>query len=446
MLAEIGSDIAKSASNAILKMEALINPSTPTLYDRAITLVERYGLLLVFASSFALLAPNLSPKAALMDADVHASAAAGASSNIVKQLVWSGLFAAYFVCMTRETALFNPLKRRWSLVIILIASTLILFASTLWSDFKFLTIKRTIFQLFLMFDVFCAIYFACKHKTFETNVRILALLITALTTIAIAIGAGFSDLGLASYMGTKNSFGAAVLSFFAIYICIKPKRVDIYIIPPLVLFLLLSISKTSIALFLVMMLFSKLHIIFSKLFFSLTAYITTALFLVIPVAAAYMDILWFPSQDKDPSFMTGRGLIWQILYPDILMKPEVSYGHGYGAYFGTGTIPDVMNVKDSFLSHLNQSHNSYLDLGLQIGFPLTIVLMALLISLVRRTNLKQLYLAGAVLFIYGISEAAIYRDQQGVWITFLVVLSWSLIKLSNDEEHQQTVESPRNYP
>jgi len=403
-----------------------------TLYDRALILVEKYGIFLALASAYGVLTPDLSPRTdldGLREANAHASA----SSNILKQLIWTGLFVAFFICMTRATVSSKPLKKKWALILIPIVSTTLLLASVLWSDAKVFTVKRGIFQFFLIFDIFCGVYFSSKHETIGRNVRILGVMIILFTVITIVTGSGFSEIGLASYMPHKNSFGAILLSFFAIYLCLKPIWRDIYIVPILVLFLILSLSKTSIALFIAMIALYFLNTIFSSFVFSSIYYFTCCIFLVIPMTASFFGILWYPAQDKSPEFMTGRGLVWQTLYPEALKKSEMAVGHGYGAFFGTGKIPTALDVDDPFLPHLNQSHNSYLDLSLQLGFPITIVLVTLIFTLVRRINVKQLYLTGSVLLVYGVSEGAIFRDQQGVWITFLTVLSWSLLKISDTQ-------------
>lgn len=400
-----------------------------SFYDQIILFVEKYGLLLVFAWCYGLFEPQLSSNTSLADFE-HGNAAASSASNIAKQLFWSGLFSVYFLCMIRETVRFNPLRERWALIIILVSSTSILFLSALWSDAPSYTIKRSLFQLLLMFDIFCAVFFSMKHSTFSYNVRIFGVLMIVFTLISIATGSGFSELGLSAYTTHKNAFGAFIISFFIFYSCIKPRGTDIFIITLLIVFLVLSLSKTSMALLLLVFILAKLHAAFSKVVFSSLYYIMTSIFLLIPMFATFMGILWYPSQDQSPLFMTGRGIIWQTLYPDILKIPDLFYGHGYGAFFGTGKVPDALNIKLSFLRTLNQSHNGFLDLALQIGFPLTVLLVSLIFTLARRLDLKNLYMAGIVLFIYSVSEAPIYRDQQPIWITFLIILSWALVEAS----------------
>jgi len=398
-------------------------------YDRILTLIERYGIFLALASAYGILSPDFGARTSLDDlreANIHAAA----SANIIKQLIWTGLFAAFFVCFLRETAISSPLLNRWGLIFILLGATAVFFASTLWSEAKAFTTKRTIFQIFLIFDVFFGVYFSCKHKTFNKNIRFIALLISIFTIISIAKGTGFTEIGLASYQSHKNSFGAIILAVFSIYTCLKLRYTDLYILIPLCIFLAMSLSKTSIALSTVILLLSLVNFKFSKFIFSAAYYTTVTIFLIIPMTASYLNILWYPSQDKDPSFMTGRGLVWQTLYPTALDDKSINLGHGFGAYFGTGRVPDALNINHPFLPSLVQSHNSYLDLALQLGFPLSILLTFILFTLVRRIDVKQLYIAGFAFLIYGISEAAFFRDQQGIWIMFITVFSWSLVKIS----------------
>ena len=408
------------------------------LYDRIFTLIEKYGLLLILSFSYSLLTPNLSAKAGLMDSHVEDVLSAGTSSNLVKQLLWSGLFLAYLICLVREAHRGRILGQKWALILSLVTPVVVILSTALWSEFPNFTIKRTIFQIFLIFGVFFATYFAIRHKTFDFTIRVILSWMVLLTILTLVLGVGYDPLGLTGYIGHKNGYGAQILAGVCVYLCLDKSTRDSYFIIPLVVFLIFSMSKTSLALTALITIFFTLNIAFSRVTFTLLAYGITIAFLVAPPVTTLLGDMWFPSINADPSFMTGRGAIWQVLYPDILEGPKTLYGYGYGSFFNTGSIPTVMDVKDSFLRYLNQSHNSYLDMALQIGFPLSVLMMISLASLVRRTDSKQLYLAGVVLTIYSISEATIFRDQQSIWVTFLVVLSWALVKNSDREANNHS--------
>lgn len=396
------------------------------IYDYLLSLAEKYGLLVIIAFSYSLMTPNLKAKGGLMDSHVEDLLSAGTSSNLIKQLIWTSFFLIYLVCLIREAHYQRILKQSWSKILTLTGPIAIILATSFWSEFPSFTIKRTIFQIFLIFGIFFATYFAVKHRTFDLTIRVILSWMVLLTLVSLVLGVGYDPLGLTGYVGHKNGYGAQILAGVCVYLCLDKSRRDLYFLIPLMAFLILSMSKTSMALTLVICILFGLNIAVSRIFFTILAYGISTAFLIAPLVTALIGDLWFPSINADRGFMTGRGAIWQVLYPDILEGPKTLYGYGYGAFFNTGSIPAVMDVKDSFLRYLNQSHNSYLDLALQIGFPLSILMMSSIILIIRQTDIKQAYLAGVALLVYSISEASIFRDQQSIWVTFLVVLSWAL--------------------
>lgn len=396
-------------------------------YDTIIKFCEMYGIFIVLASAFTLLSPDLSPKGYLMDRDLESEGAKASGSSIIKQLIWLGLFCIYSLSIIRELDQ-KKQSEKWHLILIPILSVAMLMTTIIWSDYRSLTIKRSLFQLILVFVVFCSVYFSIKHRTFDKCVRLIALSMILITLLGLAKGSAYRGIELVSWASTKNVFGSIMLAYLFVYFCLNKSRIDTPILIILSIFIILSISKTSIALFFFILILNKCHVAISKNIFITLSYLILIPFIIAPFFMALLGIIWFPAMTAEPEFMTGRGLIWQILYNDILNSNKLFIGHGYGAYFNTGTPPDPFNIKNSFLALLNQSHNSYLDLILQIGFPLTIVLMISICSMVRRIESKQLYIAGIVLLFYGVNEAAILRDQNHVWTAFLVVLSWSLVQ------------------
>jgi O-antigen ligase len=85
---------------------------------------------------------------------------------------------------------------------------------------------------------------------------------------------------------------------------------------------------------------------------------------------------WFVS---DTSF-TGRNSIWAFAYH--AAQERFWLGHGYGAFWDVGPENDPLaNLEpgtwlgDTEVGVINEAHNGYLDLWLNIGFPATVMVV-----------------------------------------------------------------------
>ena len=124
--------------------------------------------------------------------------------------------------------------------------------------------------------------------------------------------------------------------------------------------------------------------------------------------------------------LTGRGEIWALSFSAV--KDNFYLGNGYGAYWGVGNIPLAFDIRDSYLRFINQSHNGYLDLYLQIGF-IGLVIFSLLLYFFVRRNYEKLpfYLKYIFIFslIHNFTESSLLRDTHFVWFFLLICMIYS---------------------
>ncbi|WP_442876602.1 O-antigen ligase family protein [Endozoicomonas sp. GU-1] len=116
--------------------------------------------------------------------------------------------------------------------------------------------------------------------------------------------------------------------------------------------------------------------------------------------------------------------MWQLLVFAALQKPVL--GFGYGAYWGTGEIPDILNIKYSFMQFLNQAHNGYLDVILQLGITGFITLIAFFMFSVKKFHLNPTLIpifSLVTLFIQNCTESTVLVDQNFLWVFFLINFS-----------------------
>lgn len=107
----------------------------------------------------------------------------------------------------------------------------------------------------------------------------------------------------------------------------------------------------------------RVMILTGVLVFGVVVYLTLAAGLLETVTAAL---------GKDPT-LTGRTKLWEILYQISLQRPWT------GAGFGVYRLPNVMaQLAPVFGWQARSTHNTYLELVLTIGYPMTILFCALI--------------------------------------------------------------------
>jgi O-antigen ligase len=143
----------------------------------------------------------------------------------------------------------------------------------------------------------------------------------------------------------------------------------------------------------------------------------------------------------DSSF-TGRAELWAFARAEI--AKHFWLGHGYGAFWDVGPINDPIAklepgtwLGDSEVGLINQAHNGYLDLALNIGVPATalagLTVFAAMMGALARAHAPRLdrqaraahgaFAALMLAFLlHNTTEATLFLRGAPFWATIVVVL------------------------
>ena len=139
----------------------------------------------------------------------------------------------------------------------------------------------------------------------------------------------------------------------------------------------------------------------------------------------------------DEDFFTGRGVVWDSLYYDLTFFDKITYGYGYGSYFGVGIIPFVLDDKYSFLQYISSAHNGYLELLLQFGVVGTFFIFICFIISMLKSNNRYFHAALIVPILHNVTESSVFRDANMAWFLMIVIIVSSGIYLVRYEESHE---------
>jgi O-antigen ligase len=159
--------------------------------------------------------------------------------------------------------------------------------------------------------------------------------------------------------------------------------------------------------------------------------------LVLVVYGLFLDpTIGLTSAVGRDSSLTGRTRIWSIVLP-LTVNPIV--GAGYESFW-LGSRLDKIWVENG--QHLNQAHNGYLEIYLDLGWVGLILLLIVIVQGYRSViqairqvpNLGSLQLALLVVaVIYNFTEHA-FREIHPVWLLFLLAVVNLPVKLRQEFE------------
>lgn len=393
-----------------------------------IILLEKNGFLLMLLFCLGVLTPDLSTKVSLMDLELDERNASISGSNLFKQVFWISLFIFFscrFVFSEKMKQLRQLAKNKIFLLILLCCIALI---SASWSNYPSYTIKRSIFQLIYCTSLAIAFCFVIYHKNLDSTLKIAICICIGLITLTILQGVAFnSDMKLSGFSKTKNTLGINLAVLITMtYMLMKTFNFKSVFINTLlcVLFILLLItqSKTSIALVLLYMLIVKLSSFKINTAVVSLAILFFLMFIFIPGISYYLHDYKHIALYVEPDFLTGRGLIWDALYYDLSFFNKLALGYGYGSYFEVGIIPFVLDDVYSFIRYITSAHNGYLQLLLQFGVIGSFVIFILLVSTVINTRVVYLSAGLIIPIIHNVTEASIFRDSNMVWFLMIVII------------------------
>jgi len=395
--------------------------------NKFLTLFERYGLIFVLFYCLGLLTSDFSQNTTLLDADLDIKIDSRSTENVFKQLFWITLFLLYVLSAVKTKMHIVILKHYKGLLLSVSIVILLCFASLLWSKYPGVTLKRSFFQLILIFVIGASAYFSVKRSSFSKCINIVTYVFFGASIFSIILGTGFDGNTFSAWESSKNNYGAA--AFFLILMqalshrfypqpLIKYLRTNVALFG----FLLLSISKTSIVLCVLFFLGKNLRQFESKILMRVIIASIAGIFVVPLLLSNLLGGSWSIASAIDLDALTGRGFIWSVAYKDLEENAKLLFGYGYGAYFNAGEIPDAFNIEFSFLQYINSAHNGFLELMLQLGTPITFLIIGLIARLASKTKDSLCYLIVGILFLFNITESAFLRDTHIVWCALLYVI------------------------
>ena len=393
-----------------------------------IGLVERYGMALVLLFVLDIFMPDLAPKVELIEQDLSEVTTQNSGSNMLKQLFWLGMFAGYL--MLHLVDRLRILRQNFWIWILLMWTTVLI--GTASSDYFNTSIKRAFFQFIFLFVVFSATYYAYRNRTLRICVWFSGMVVIGLTLYTLATGVGSNTLGLSGYTNAKNVLGAYIAILFVmtrVAEFTEGRKVPFSFVfkATLLALLLLTQSKTSLAVLVIFMIMARTDLLLVMLTNLMLVTGCFVLFVFWPAISFELGDYWHLSQHVPSTFMTNRGEIWNACYQDLEAFGKLFTGWGYASYFGVKEVPFGFNIKWSFLQYINSAHNGYIGILVQFGLFLAIPIYFALVGLVFRV--RNLVLQAALLFpvIHNITESSILRDQHAVWFSFVWMIGVGLL-------------------
>ncbi len=319
--------------------------------------------------------------------------------------------------------------------------------SALWSDFPDVSFKRwfrAIGDVVMIFIVLSDPNWMAAVKRLLSRVGLIAIPLSALFIRYFPeLGRAYSRGGAPSWTGVatdKNALGmlSLILGLSALYRVLEMytgkegprKRGPLYVQATLFflsLYLLLESNSATSAACLGLaggpMVLTYLYPWARK---SGALRLLVAAVILVPFSSMFLGLGTGLVQDlgRDTTF-TGRTAIWRYAIP---MVPNPVVGAGFESFWLGHRIADMERLINQ---NVNQAHNGYIEVYLNLGFVGLVLLAALLITGYRRiipdvrsqSNLGSLRLAFFIVAVaYDFSEGG-FKMMSPVWFVFLLAIA-----------------------
>ncbi|NQZ91924.1 MAG: O-antigen ligase family protein [Moritella sp.] len=397
--------------------------------------LEKYGLLLMLLFCLGVFAPDFSNKMSAVDHELDVITNNLTKSNTFKQVFWIFVFMFFSFRFFINTEI-NKLKPIITYkIFILMVICVVALLSASWSNYPFVSMKRAMFQVLFCTSLSLGLCFAYFHKSIEFNLSGAIVICILMVILAMIQGVGLNEsFQLAGYAKSKNTMGINLAVLIVIShmwtksFDINSKLLNIMLVALFVL-LLLTQSKTSIALCILYLLMTRLSLFKIKVITCSLVILFFSIFILIPGVSYHINDYQHIALYVDDDFFTGRGIIWDALYYDLGFFDEITLGYGYGSYFGVGVIPFVLDDKYSFLQYVSSAHNGYLQLLLQFGVVGSLFIFIFFIVSMLNSNNKYLHAALIIPILHNVTESSIFRDVNMAWFLMVVIIISSGIYL-----------------
>ena len=264
--------------------------------------------------------------------------------------------------------------------------------SALWSDFPDLTLRRALLLFFLTTIGLGLAVGASDLRRLHTVLFVFLTSVVILNLIAVAAvpARAITDIGVQGIYGQKNVAGMVAMIATVIGAAwilgaedARSVRKGVLGLVPIIIFLFLTRSKTSINLTILgvfLMGFFAVAERYGPRFILLAVslgLLALAALLIVFAAVDFDFNAGLSTVVADTSF-TGRDQLWAFALNE--SHKRYWWGHGYGAFWDVGFANDpTLRVETgSWLATtgvgiINQAHNGYLELWLELGLPAAIV-------------------------------------------------------------------------
>ena len=313
--------------------------------------------------------------------------------------------------------------------------------SALWSMDSGLTLERSIH---LLGTTLVAVYIGFSlplTKILRTSATVLGLLML----LSILAATVFPSIGLVEYENTivwagvfasKNTLGfwSAISVLLLVSVCfwqITHLARFSYLALALASFICLYFSDSAtslLALFTAALVMIYLHVAFSLRLglISMLALGTLCAGLAV-VAFNFVDTAELIGRSGD---LTGRGEVWAQTWQLILNRPWTGYGYG-AIWFPTDSSVWVQKTLTDFTWTVYHAHNGLLQIASEIGLPLAILTVVMIIQQVveiifcqyQRQQPGVLFVLGfmVALLLSNYSEARLLINRDLYWIFFIAL-------------------------
>jgi O-antigen ligase len=344
------------------------------------------------------------------------------TSNIVNQLLYVFLFLSSMIIVIKRfdiISLFIKKEKYLSLFILLCL------VSAVWSSFHVISIKRSFQLLSVYLVVINALLFIELSKLLKV-LKIIVSLYLVVTVVSSLLIKEAIDPQFGTWQGlADHKNGLARYGFYCFLISmffyreqnrLGTKITNYAISFVSVIVIIMTGSSTTIVMlgliFSISMLFS-IEGIFKELRIGRTIMIMALLFFIILyIVVNIFDphlIYKIPAMlGKDPT-LSSRTDIWAYLWSDI--EKKIFLGYGYGTYWIMGST-----LFASFVAvigfNVNQAHNGYIEIMLQlglIGISLFAIILIILIYRILKLNSNLSLILIVSILILDYTEATLFK-------------------------------------
>jgi O-antigen ligase len=399
-----------------------------TIATWIVPIIFLYAFLITFLSSFSF-SSNLQ--------NINDSVAEGSLGN---KLFW--IFLLSISVFVWRKLYKNRIKTLNLHIYLLIAYISLEVLSAVWSAVPLISLRRSIQQTIILFCILTPFLLGIDKNQILFKVCAILAFIVLINIVLIPLF-GIPSFGYNGTFPQKNLLGqiSTIAFFLCVYAAIqtigKNRVFFIFSAALAILLVVISRSKTSLALLMIVPFISYVFITIAHVKNPLTRSVLiliniTVIFSIISASILVpFDIYDISNLLFHDRTFTGRTRIWEFAGYYINQAPII--GYGYGSFWGIGSATKA--IGEGFIGGLLQAHDGYVDIILETGYlGLTIAslfLLALLrqiVSIPKNDKWLAILLLSCVIFILlnNTMESSLFRSYVPLWVTLLLSAGLSI--------------------